>query len=438
MIAATVSWSGTYALPSSTAPVAIALLIDGRAATVSLGPGHSGPTKVTVAVHGTHVRFSLPGLPQNVVFDGAVRGSQLSGKVTQGALRGTFALRRGVSRILSLLGVYRSGAGAGAAVVEADGLPPVLIEFPSGATHGIGGALTVGERLGDTSGNGSIAVDANGFTWNGAHYARLLLRRREVRVGVDAATLTLPPGAGPFPAAAMVHGSGPRTRDEFDLWTAYLALNGIAVLADDKRGVGESGGRYPGEAATDNTIDVLARDAQAEVRWLARLPQIDPRRVGLVGDSQAGWIFARAAAREPAVRWAVSIVGPTVTVGETDDWGTLAGKSESPPSGSRASMLAQVRLAGPSGFDPAPSLRALSIPVLWMYGSDDRNVPTELCVDRLATLKPGHDFSWVVLPTAHTPLVLPTGLLSSLPQSPGFDPGFFPALLDWLRKHGLT
>jgi hypothetical protein len=59
-------------------------------------------------------------------------------------------------------------------------------------------------------------------------------------------------------------------------------------------------------------------------------------------------------------------------------------------------------------------------------------------VERLAALKSGHDFSWVVLPTAHTPLVLPTGLLSSLPQSPGFDPGFFPALLDWLRRHGLT
>src|SRR5260370_19378178 len=186
----------------------------------------------------------------------------------------------------------------------------------------------------------------------------------------------------------MVHGSGPRTRDEFDIWTAYLALNGIAVLADDKRGVGESGGRYPGEAPTDNTIDVLAGDAQTEVRWLARLPQIDPRRVGLVGDSQAGWIFALAAAREPTVRWAVSIVGPTVTVGETDYWGTLAGKSESPPSGSRASMLAQVRQAGPSGFDPAPSLRALSIPVLWMYGTDDRNRPAGLSVEPLPSLQP--------------------------------------------------
>src|SRR5438132_285819 len=84
--------------------------------------------------------------------------------------------------------------------------------------------------------NGAIVVDATGFSWKGAHYVRLALRQREVRVGGDAATLTLPPGGGPFPAAVMVHGSGQRVRDEFDIFTAYLALSGVAVLADDKRG----------------------------------------------------------------------------------------------------------------------------------------------------------------------------------------------------------
>jgi pimeloyl-ACP methyl ester carboxylesterase len=438
MIAATTSWTGTYALPAAAAPVAVSVQVNGSRATVALGPGHSGTTVVALGRHGTRIRFALPGLPQNVVFDGTVRGTRLAGTLRQGVLRGAFALRRGFSRIVSLLGVYRSDAGAGVAVLEADGLSPFLIELPSGATHGVGPALTVGDRLGDTNGNGSIAVDATGFAWKGTHYRRLALRQREVRVGIDAATLTLPPGAGPFPAVAMVHGSGERTRDEFDVWTAYLALNGVAVLADDKRGVGESGGTFPGDAGNDGTVDLLARDAQNEVRFLAALPQLDPTRVGLFGDSQAGWISPLAAARDPAVRFVVSVVGPTTTVGETDDWGRLAGESETPPSGSRAAMLAQVRQDGPSGFDPVPSLRKLSIPALWMYGSDDRNVPTELCVERLQALKPGHDFSWVVLPTAHTPLVLPTGLLSSLPRSPGFDPGFFPALGDWLRKHGIV
>lgn len=433
-----IAWTGTYALPATATPVAIVVQARGSAATVWLGPGHATATRVVVTGKGVHVRFSFPGLPQNVIFTGTVRGSKLSGVVRQGALRGTFSLRRGVSRIVQLLGTYRDASGAGVAVTEADGLPPTLIEFPSGAIHGIGASLTVGKRLGDTSGNGAIVTDATGFTWNGTHYARLALRQREVRVGVNAATLTLPPGAGPFPAAAMVHGSGPRTRDEFDIFTAFLALNGIAVIADDKRGVGESRGTFPGDLGRPGTVELLARDAQREVGFLAKLPQVDPGRVGLFGDSQAGWISALAASRDPAVRWMISNSGPTTTVGETDLWGSLAGESESPPSGTRAQMLAEVRQAGLSGFDPVPSLRKLAIPALWMFGGDDRNVPTELCVERLKALKPGHDFTWVVLPTAHTPLVLPTGLLSSLPQSPGFDPGFFPVLAEWLRGHKLV
>ena len=431
-----IAWTGTFALPATAAPVAIDVRVQGTGAIVSLGPGHAAAQRIAVTLHGTRIRFVLPGLPQNVVFDGTVRGGQLAGGVRQGALRGTFSLRRGVSKIVELLGVYRSASGAGVAVTEADGLPPTLIEFPSGAVHGVGTSLTVGERLGDTRGNGAIVTDATGFNWKGTHYARLALRQREVRVGVDAATLTLPLGSGPFSAVAMVHGSGPRTRDEFDIFTAYLALNGIAVLADDKRGVGESLGVYQDDASATN-IDRLALDAQNEVAFLATLPQVAKTRIGLFGDSQAGWISPLAASRDPLVHWLVLNSGPTVSVGETDDWGALAGESESQPTGTRAQMLAQVRKDGPSGFDAGPSLRKLAIPALWMFGSDDRNVPTELCVERLQALKPGHDFSWVVLPTAHTPLVLPTGLLSSLPRSPGFDPGFFPALGDWLRGHGL-
>jgi pimeloyl-ACP methyl ester carboxylesterase len=438
MIAAPSSWVGTYALPASASPVAIVVQMRGNAASVSLGPGHSGTTQVVVKVRGKYVRFAFPGLPQNVVFDGALKGAHLSGKVSQGKLRGTFALRRGVSQIVPLLGAYRSSKGAEVAVLEADRLPPFLVEFPSGATHGIGPPLTVGRRLGDKGGDGSITVDGTGFTWKGMHYSRVALRQREVRVGIDAATLTLPASVGRFPAVAMVHGSGASTRDEFDVFAAYFALHGIAVIADDKRGVGESRGAYPGELATDATIDVLARDAQSEVRFLAGLPGIDPTRVGLFGDSQAGWIIPLAAARSPAVHWAVLNSGPTTTVGETDLWAQLAGQSQGPPSGTRAEMLAQVREAGPSGFDPVPYLRRLQIPALWMYGSDDRNVPTELCIERLQELKAAHDFTWVDLPTTHTPLVLPTGLLSSLPESPGFDPRFFPAIGEWLGHRGLA
>lgn len=436
--AATGSWVGTFRLPAAADAVDVSVQLHGARATVSMGYGHPSRTDVAVTVRGSQVRFALPGLPANVVFDGTSKGTVLAGRVSQGALRGSFRLSRGSSKVLQLYGLYRSSAGAVVTVVRAHGFPAWLMELPSGRTHGIGASLTVGTLLGDTSGNGSIVRDASGISWQGVHYDRVALRQREVRVGAIAATLTLPPGNGPFPAAVMVHGSGPANREEFQTFTAYLASQGVAVLAGDKRGIGQSTGTYPGERASESTIAVLARDAEAEIRFVAGLPQIDRARVGLFGDSQAGWIIPVAADHEHAVRWAIPLVGPTVTAGESDMWGALAGKSQAPPSGTRAQMLAQVRAVGPNGVDPRPALATLDIPVFWVYGDDDRNVPTELCVESLQKLKAGHDFTWTVLPVTHALLELPTGLYSSLSQSPGFVPALFPAIGDWLRSRSIV
>ena len=100
-------------------------------------------------------------------------------------------------------------------------------------------------------------------------------------------------------------------------------------------------------------------------------------------------------------------------------------------------MLEEVRAAWPVRASTRFRPRRPAIPMLWMYGSDDRNVPTKLCLERLEGLEPSARLQRGVLPTTHTPLILPTGLFSSLPQSPGFDRRFFPALGDWLRRHGL-
>jgi uncharacterized protein len=432
------SWVGSYRLPASAAPVEILVRVSGGKAVVSMGYGHPARSTVTAALRGAHLRFALPGLPANVVFDGASKGRVLAGTVAQGRLRGTFRLVRGNSRVLPLFGLFRSAAGATVTVVRATGFPAWLVELPSGRVHGIGSSLTVGTLLGDTAGNGSVAAEGDGISWNGTHYARVALRQREVRVGANAATLTLPPGPGPFPAAVLVHGSGPATREEFQVFAAYLESLGIAVLAADKRGVGQSTGRYPGERADPSTIDVLARDAQAEIRFLASLPQVDRAHLGLLGDSQAGWIIPLAAEREHAVRWALPLVGPTVDVGETDYWGTLAGKSQSPPSGPRTQLLADVRASGASGFDPRPHLARIDVPMFWIYGDDDRNVPTELCVAALERLKAGHDFTWTVLPMTHALLLLPTGLYASLGRSSGFAPGLYPAIGGWLRSRGIA
>jgi hypothetical protein len=65
-------------------------------------------------------------------------------------------------------------------------------------------------------------------------------------------------------------------------------------------------------------------------------------------------------------------------------------------------------------------------------------VPTDLCVRRLESLRPGHDFSWVVLHTTHTLFDLPSGLNADIPRSSGFAQGLFGALDDWLRAHHIA
>jgi pimeloyl-ACP methyl ester carboxylesterase len=393
------TWTGTYRLPVTADPVPIVVKASGTHAYVSLGPGHAGRQRVAYR-NGT---FTLPG---GVTFS--------HGVVRQGKLRGTYTLKRGTSRVLPALGLYRGPNDTGAAIVQAEGLPTWRVDLPSGDVHWLKSAPSA----------------PKGFT-------RVALRQREVRVGQVAATLTLPPGRGPFPAVVMTHGSGPQGRDEFQVFAAYCELLGIAVIADDKRGVGQSQGRYPGDAATPTTIDVLARDAQAEARYLATLPEIDTTKIGVLGDSQAGWIIALAAAREKLFRWAVPLVGPTITVGESDAWGNLAGKGQYPPTASKKEMIAKARAAR-GGFDPVPSLRKLGIPVHWVFARDDRNVPTDLCIESLEELEAGHDFTWDVVDATHTLFELPSGLNKDIPRSRGFASGLFPSVGAFLRRIGVA
>jgi uncharacterized protein len=123
-------------------------------------------------------------------------------------------------------------------------------------------------------------------------------RVEEVRFANEAAgirlagTLTLPEGTGPFPAVALVSGSGPQDRDEtllghkpFLVLADHLTRSGVAVLRYDDRGVGSSEGDF----ATATTLD-LAADAAAAAEYLRSHPAVDRSRVGLVGHSEGGLI----------------------------------------------------------------------------------------------------------------------------------------------------
>src|SRR3954470_6774652 len=124
--AAPSTWSGAYRLPQAAEPVAVS--IDQARSLVVLGAGHAPETRVPVRLAGGHVRFSLPGRPAAVVFDGRIVGPRVTGTVRQGALRGTFTLARGAPRTDRALGAYRLANGSTLGVYGADG-PRIAVDF---------------------------------------------------------------------------------------------------------------------------------------------------------------------------------------------------------------------------------------------------------------------------------------------------------------------
>jgi hypothetical protein len=345
------------------------------------------------------------------------------------------------------LGVYQLDGGNTLGLLDFRGIGLNLwaIELESSAFHRLYGSapryvVGAGVDVREPSA-GTLRTTANAIDWAGRKGSRLPVRQLEVRFGSPGlgGTLTLPPGSGPFPAAAVVHGSGPSKREEGQYMTSILVRRGIAVLAYDKRGNGQSGGTYPGEQASTQTIDTLARDAQAAAGFLATQPEIDTRRIGLVGGSQAGWIIPLAAVRAPQVSWSFIESGPVVTVGESDFFAGLTGQGQSPLTRPIAEIEDEVRRAGPSGFDPLPALRALRIPIYWAYGGLDRNQPTGLDVPVLQQLRAqGADYTWSVFPNGdHGLFEVQTGLLSERRTSRGLSPGLVPSIDAWLRAHGL-
>jgi len=129
-----------------------------------------------------------------------------------------------------------------------------------------------------------------------------------------AGTLTVPAGVTKLklPAIVLVAGSGFVDRDEVVAGVAIFAQlarglsdQGFLVLRYDKRGVGQSGGRNERV-----TLDDYADDLITAVRWLARRPDVDPKRIAVAGHSEGGAVAMLAAAREKQIASLILIAAP--------------------------------------------------------------------------------------------------------------------------------
>jgi dienelactone hydrolase len=248
-----------------------------------------------------------------------------------------------------------------------------------------------------------------------------------------AGTITEPQVGAGRGGIVIVHGAEPGQRYFYDIWVGVYAALGLAILTYDKRGTGSSTGSYPGEFPSEDALKVYADDASAALDFLAGWPGIDPKRVGFHGGSQGGWTVPLAMSRHTGAAFAVLASAPATTVDQTDIWAGFSDGGATVPAESNEQMLMAVRAAH-TGYDPAPALQALTVPILWLLGTNDRTVPTAICVQILSGMhKP--NFMVELLPTGHGLLVNPTGLLADDTHSAGLAPGLILALQSWLRAN---
>lgn len=233
--------------------------------------------------------------------------------------------------------------------------------------------------------------------------------RNEVDGVTLAGTLTLPVASSGtrLPAVVLITGSGPQDRDEASPalpgWRPFrqvadtLSRRGIAVLRMDDRGVGGSS-----LGSLDATTVDLADDIRAALDYLRARPDIDPRRLGLIGHSEGALIAPMVAAGDPALRAIVLIAGPSRTGRRVSDAQIAHVLDERGVTGAaRDSMLRANDIARDSivatqpwirfwmSYDPLPTARRIRAPVLILQGATDRQVSADQAGELAAAIRAG-------------------------------------------------
>jgi pimeloyl-ACP methyl ester carboxylesterase len=116
-----------------------------------------------------------------------------------------------------------------------------------------------------------------------------------------AAWLTLPEGAGPYPAVVLVHGLGATHDMMLAQYEQHFAAAGIAVLAFDYRNTGASDGEPRQHISTRSQC----RDVVAAIDRIGARCDIDAARIGLWGTSLGAMNVVRVAAARDDVAVAV-------------------------------------------------------------------------------------------------------------------------------------
>ncbi len=208
-------------------------------------------------------------------------------------------------------------------------------------------------------------------------------------------TFTKPPGAhAPLPVVISITGSGAQDRDEyisvvpngyrlFRQVADTLGRRGIAMLRMDDRGYGESGGSFAAATSRD-----FANDVRASIAYLRTRPDVDARKIFLIGHSEGGLVAPIVATEEPALAGIVLMAGPGRTGRAILEFQVKYAieRDTSLTVAKRDSQLARASITVDSALkstpwltffgahDPIATARKVKVPVLLLQGGDDQQV----------------------------------------------------------------
>jgi uncharacterized protein len=242
-----------------------------------------------------------------------------------------------------------------------------------------------------------------GVNWQRPEYSQpATFKEREVTVGEGEwklpGTLTVPAGAGPFPALVLVHGNGPNDRDEtvggakvFKDLAEGLASRGIVVLRYEKRTL-----QYRSRIAAIKNFTVeeeTVEDAVTAITLLRTQPEVNASRVFVLGHSLGGYVAPRIAEQDGKLAGMVLMAANVrpledLLVEQEEYLGIKgdplerakalqakvkkleAGDEDSPALGGvPVSYWVDLK-----GYDPAAAAKKLGIPLLILQGERDYQV----------------------------------------------------------------
>lgn len=236
-------------------------------------------------------------------------------------------------------------------------------------------------------------VDLNAFTEQNVSFG---LERWKLP-----ATLTIPNGAGPFPAVLLVHGSGPNDRDEtygpnkpFKDLAWGLASRGVVVLRYEKRTF-----QYPEEIAQLTNLTVQEEtiaDAVAGVDFLSASSFVDHGRIFVLGHSLGGMLAPRIALQTDRIAGLILLAAPSrpledLMLEQTRYLANLSDVNQSAELEELARLVMKVKtldieegedvLGAPKSYwadlaiyDPVSTAQSLHIPLLILQGKRDYQV----------------------------------------------------------------